>query len=135
MSHTAYPYAISTYGLFPLHELLKHRMAFHTGEGLFRLIISQEEPDGQYITVTRFKTGHERFRCPSDTRNANAIRKMYRTERGKEEGERPKDREVTCYACKAARSPERAEPKNDRCHDKIESVLSTVTIESTVTER
>lgn len=28
---------------------------------LFRLIISQEEPslDGQYITVTRFKTGHE----------------------------------------------------------------------------
>jgi len=28
---------------------------------LFRLIIFQEEPllDGQYITVTRFKTGHE----------------------------------------------------------------------------
>lgn len=53
--------AIST-SVFPVAWPFKsHRMAFPRAAGLFHLIISQEEPlpDGQYITVTRFKTGHE----------------------------------------------------------------------------
>jgi len=108
---------------FPLHELLKACMAFHAA-GLFRLIISQEEPllDGQYITVTRFKTGHEislpeRYvKRECDTKNVQNGREKKRT-RGRER----------LRATRAKRCSERVEPKNDRCHDKIESVLLAVT--------
>ncbi|EFN60477.1 hypothetical protein EAG_07706 [Camponotus floridanus] len=109
------------YGLLRLHELLKHRMAFHAA-GLFRLIISQEEPllDGQYITVRpdlKQDTGFLVARAIRETR----MRYEKYTERRKGE-ERVEGKEsITCYACKIV-SRTWARPRNDRCHDKIESL-------------
>jgi len=109
------------YGLLRLHELLKHRMAFHAA-GLFRLIISQEEPllDGQYITVRpdlKQDTGFLVARAIRETR----MRYEKCTERRKGE-ERVEGKEsITCYACKTV-SRTWAGPRNDRCHDKIESL-------------
>lgn len=109
-------------------------MAFHAA-GLFRLIISQEEPllDGQYITVTRFKTGHEislpeRYvKRECDTKNVQNGGEKKREGSGK-----GKER---LRAARAKRCSERPKPKNDGCHDKIESVLLAVTGGSTKTER
>lgn len=115
------------YGLSRLHELLKHRMAFHAA-GLFRLIISQEEPllDGQYITVRpdlKQDTGFLVARAIRETRmryekctwtvgrggKGRRGRGALRATRAKRYPERGQDRETIAVTT-----------KSNRCHVRIQ---------------
>lgn len=73
---------------------------------LFRLIIFQEEPllDGQYITVTRFKTGHEILLPVRYVKRECDTKNVQNGRGGKDEDGR---REEKLRATRAKRDPKR----------------------------